>query len=173
MGPHCWIWCECSLKPGYFCVCVKNVKFHFYADDTILYASSASLESAIDKLQTAFNVVQRNLFSLKLVLNAQKTKTMYFSRARPKLQDNILISTLKNEVVERVSTYKYLGFLLEENLSFNQHIVSLTKKLRVKLGFFYRNKRCFSFVARKKLIQATFLSVIDYGDILYMLLQLL
>ena len=32
----------------------------------------------------------------------------------------------------------------------------------------YRNKCCFSFGARKKIVQAVLLSVIDYGDILYM-----
>ncbi len=42
------------------------------------------------------------------------------------------------------------------------------KKLRVKLCFYYRNKGCFSFSVRKTLIQATFLSMLDYGDILYM-----
>lgn len=36
------------------------------------------------------------------------------------------------------------------------------------MGFYYRNKSCFSFGARKTLIQATFLSKLDYGDILYM-----
>ncbi len=36
------------------------------------------------------------------------------------------------------------------------------------MGFYYRNKGCFSFSVRKTLIQATFLSMLDYGDILYM-----
>lgn len=42
------------------------------------------------------------------------------------------------------------------------------KVVRVKLGFYYRNKCCFSFGVRKGLIQATFLSILDYSDILYM-----
>lgn len=40
------------------------------------------------------------------------------------------------KVIERVSVYKYLGFLLDENLSFKHHIECLMKKnLRVKLGW--------------------------------------
>ncbi len=85
-----------------------------------------------------------------------------------KTDDACQIVTLDEKVIERVSVYKYLGFLLEESLYFKQHIECLTKKLRVKLGFYYRHIGCFSFSVRKTLIQATFLSMLDYGDILYM-----
>jgi hypothetical protein len=44
----------------------------------------------------------------------------------------------------------------------------LLKKLRPKLGFFFRSKNCFPFEARKKLVESAFLSIIDYGDLLYM-----
>ncbi len=55
-----------------------NANFHFYADDAIIYTSSSSLETAINKLQAAFDVIQRNLCTLQLVLNANKTKMMCF-----------------------------------------------------------------------------------------------
>ena len=149
------------------CQNVNDAKFHFYADDTILYCSASSLTSAIQKLQSAFNVVQSNLNQLRLVLNSDKTKLMCFSKSR-KTDDACQIVIQNEKVIERVSVYKYLGFYLDENLSFKYHIECLTKKLRVKLGFYYRNKSCFSFNARKRLIQATFVSILDYGDILYM-----
>ena len=41
-------------------------------------------------------------------------------------------------------------------------------KLRLNLGFYFRNKLGFSFNVKKKLVAATFLSVLDYGDLLYM-----
>lgn len=53
-------------------------------------------------------------------------------------------------------------------ISFPSMNTLLLKKLKVKLGFYYRNKSCFTFSAKKKLVEATFLPVIDYGDILYM-----
>ncbi len=90
---------------------------------------------------------------------------MCFSKSR-KTDDACYIVALDEKVIARVSVYKYLGILLEESLSFKQHIECLTKKLRVKLGFYYRNKGCFSFSARKTLIQATYRSMLDYGDIL-------
>ncbi len=84
-----------------------------------------------------------------LVLNSDKTKMMCFSKSR-KTDDACQIVTLDEKVIERVSVYKYLGFLLEESLSFKQHIEwCLTKKLRVKLGFYYRNERLFLFQCEK------------------------
>lgn len=36
------------------------------------------------------------------------------------------------------------------------------------MGFFYRNRACLSSPHRRQIIQATFMSVLDYGDIIYM-----
>ncbi len=84
------------------------------------------------------------------------------------VQDLPQIVTLYDQEIERVSCYNYLGFLLDEKLSFKPHVDNLVKKMRVKLSFYYRNKACFNLKARKELVAATFLSVVDYGDILYM-----
>ena len=165
-GPY-WVLFFFTIYINVLCQNVTDANFHFYADDTVLYCSAPSLASATEYLQSAFNVIQKNLYQLRLVLNTDKTKMMCFSKSL-KSDDVCQIVTLNEKLVEWVSVYKYLGFHLEENLSFRHHIESLTKKLWVKLGFFYRNKGCFSFGARKRLIQATFLSILDYGDFLYM-----
>ncbi len=99
------------------CQNITKAKWHFYADDTVLYSSASSLKSALEDLQSAFNIIQKNLHNLRLVLNSDKTKMMCFSKSR-KTDDAC-------QVTERVSVYKYLGFLLEESLSFKQHIVKV------------------------------------------------
>ena len=66
-----------------------------------------------------------------------------------------------------VSYYKYLGIWLDDCLSFKLQVNNLLRKLRVKLGFFFRNKSCFSVEARKRLVSVTFLPVLDYGDLIY------
>lgn len=39
---------------------------------------------------------------------------------------------------------------------------------KLKLGFFYRNMSCLSYQVRKQSVSATLMSVLDYGDIVYM-----
>lgn len=64
--------------------------------------------------------------------------------------------------------YKYLGILLDDTLTFKAHIENLVRKLKLKLGFLFRNKICFSFHVKKRLVSATFVSILDYADLLYM-----
>lgn len=62
----------------------------------------------------------------------------------------------------------YLGIWLDDKLSFGVHIESILKKLHPKLGVYYCLKKGFPFTARKRLVLSTFLSVLDYGYIIYM-----
>ena len=122
-------------------------------------ADSAQL--ATKNLQLAFNALQVALVELRLLLNASKTKFMVFTR------DNLAIISSSGSSIERVSEYRYLGIWLDEKLSFKFHIENLITKLRQKIGFLYRNKACFPASCKKSIIEATFLSVLDYGDIIY------
>ncbi len=71
-------------------------------------------------------------------------------------------------MVRRVPFYKYLGIWIDDTLIFNVYIANLIRKLKLKLGFYFRNKSNFTSNAKKKLVEAIFLTVLDYGDILYM-----
>ena len=39
---------------------------------------------------------------------------------------------------------------------------------KFEVDLFYRNKACLTFVNRKEIVQATFMSILDSGDIIYM-----
>lgn len=54
---------------------------------------------------------------------------------------------------------------MDDNLSFKAHIDKLVTKLKLKLGFFYRNASCFSLQVRSHLVKSTFLPLLDYGDL--------
>ena len=43
----------------------------------------------------------------------------------------------------------------------------LSGKLRQKIGFLYRNRASFPIISRKRVVEAVFLSVLDYGDTIY------
>ena len=69
--------------------------------------------------------------------------------------------------IERVTKYKYLGIWLDEKITFKYHIDKLACNLRQKIDFFYRNTTSFPVICGKRVIEAVFLSVLDYGDVIY------
>lgn len=156
-----------SIYINDLCINLSEAFYHFYADDTIIYCFPSSVVQAFTLLQSIFDVVQTCLQRLKLVLNTDKTKVMLFSRATVRSK-NLPVLICQGTVIELVSSYKYLGFHVDERLNFKYHILNLVSKLRVKLGFYFRNRSCFSLGARKRLVSATFLPLLDYGDVLYM-----
>ena len=147
---------------------MDEATLHFYADDTVMYCAGPSIKEAVVKLQAVFNIIQTQLSELKLLLNVEKTKVMLFSKAKKTPETALDIVTMQGQVLQVVSCYKYLGIWLDDCLTFKLQVTNLLKKLRVRLGFFFRNKSCFSFEARKRLVSVTFLPVLDYGDLIYM-----
>ncbi|KAL2086388.1 hypothetical protein ACEWY4_017447 [Coilia grayii] len=123
---------------------VSDANMHFYADDTIIYGFGSSPTDTVELLQKAFDVVQHTFLQLKLVLNADKTKLMLFSKPRKGLQKTHTVFTLEGNEIEVVQSYKYLGILLDDTLTFKAHIENLVNKPKLKLGFLFRNKFCFS-----------------------------
>uniref|UniRef100_A0A0E9XHX0 Uncharacterized protein n=1 Tax=Anguilla anguilla TaxID=7936 RepID=A0A0E9XHX0_ANGAN len=92
---------------------------------------------------------------------------MLFTRAKNIDYNSLHISTANGSNIERVTEYKYLGIWFDEKLTFKYHIDNLVSKLWQKLGFFYRNRTSFPMISRKRIVEAVFLSVLDYGDVLY------
>ena len=72
------------LGPVLFTIWVNYIipcKFHLYADDTVLYCNTTSVQSAIKCLQFSLDLHQRELHKQTLVLNSDKTKWMLFTKS--------------------------------------------------------------------------------------------
>ena len=53
-------------------------------------------------------------------------------------------------------------------ISFTNHIQQLVKRLKLKLSFHFRIKSCLPCKSKKIVVAATFMSVLDYSDVVYM-----
>jgi hypothetical protein len=84
-----------------------------------------------------------------LQFNVQKCKFMYVTR-KPQSQFTPCLQ-LHDQELERVSTYKYLGLLLSNDLSWSHHIKHLCSKARKILGLIYR--RFYQFSSSESLFQ--------------------
>ena len=92
---------------------------------------------------------------------------MVFSTSTITYKDLPGIKSLNGTQITHTDSFKYLGIWIDSNLSFKTHIHHLIRKLKFKLSFLYRIKGCLSTSNRKIIVLSSFVSVLDYGDILY------
>ena len=116
--------------PG--CITNPGSKANLFVDDVLLYhiisqaADYATLQMTISSIE-AWSVAN------SLSFNASKCKYMVISR---KLTPSLLEMELQlnGEPLQRVESYKYLGLILSNNLSWSAHISSVCSKVRQILG---------------------------------------
>ncbi len=109
---------------------IDKARFHFYADDTVIYCSAPTKQQALVDLQSTFDIIQARFFTLKLVLNVEKTKFMWLSNSRNSLDGSVVLRTLQGKLIALVSEYKYLGIIIDDKLRFDSYINYLRLKLK-------------------------------------------
>ena len=108
---------------------------HFYADDSVIYCHAETVSLVIKHLQPSFDCMQLQFLQLRLMLNASKTKGMLFSNRRKVPQTVPTISATPGLPIDVITSYKYLGTTIDEDLMFKPHNSNLLKKLELELGF--------------------------------------
>ena len=78
-----------------------------------------------------------------------------------------MIISLNNTVLEKVCSYKYLGFILDDQLNFNKHVKELTNLLTHKLYLLSRIRKYLTKRASVTIFKTMIISLIEYGDIIY------
>ena len=123
---------ECGTDPDDSIMTYIKILVLLFADDTVLFGNSKEdLQYALDKFENYCD-------KWRLTVNTSKTKVMIFSKGR--LPKNVRFH-FKNEEIEIVNEYKYLGIFLARSGSFlnaKKHIVnqannalfSLQRKIR-------------------------------------------
>ena len=111
------------------------------------------------------NKVNNWLRENKLSLNIEKTKCMIFHRHQKKIEP---MSFSINEVqIDNVSSFKFLGIMLNEQLTWKAHANMITIKLSKVVGIINKLKYVYSKAALMTLYTSLFLSHINYGLLLW------
>ena len=107
-----------------------------FADDLLMYRIINTSED-YKELQSDVVIVCNWVDENKLAFNRNKCKYMVVSRlqSRAQLVEPML---LHGEPIERVTSYKYLGVILTDNLSWSMHIDRISSKARRLVGLLYR-----------------------------------
>ncbi len=105
----------------------------------------------------------------KLTLNVKKTKLMIFG-TKPKLlilPNKPMTLQINNQIVEQVNHFKYLGFILNDSLSYNEHIDYVYKKSCQKLGAIKKCRTLLGNSLTLMLYKSLVAPLLDYCDVVY------
>ena len=152
--------------------CVKNGKFHQYADDTQLYYSAK-----VDKIDETIGYINSDLenintYSSSNGLRLNHSKSHYIiigSRANIIKVDkkNIPPITISNNAINRLKEVKNLGIYFDESMSWVRNINKTICKAYASLRALYRLKRFLSIESKTILCESLVLSHFNYCDYLF------
>ena len=87
--------------------------------------------------------------SSRLILNQGKTKSMLFLSWQNLAKSSIFSTQLYGKTLERVDKFSYLG-VLDENLSWKDHVEYVSSKVSRRLGLLSRKRSCLTLEASKQ-----------------------
>ena len=109
--------------------CLSNSQPSMYADDTHLTNADNDNCSIEASLNHDLSNINRWLIAIKLTLNMTKTEFMFIG-SRQKLNSLAVLPALEinGTQLKRVNFTKSLGVLIDENLTWSNHINTISKK---------------------------------------------
>ena len=140
-----------------------------FADDTNLFFSHASIKDLFQTMNSELENFNTWFKANKLSLNIKKTKFLLFHKTTQadRLPLRIPSLYLNNTKVDRSENIRFLGVLIDENLSWKQHINVLESKLACAIGLMYRSRTFLNLKSRKQLYFSFAHSHISYANIIW------
>jgi hypothetical protein len=138
-----------------------------FADDTNLFYSSQSIEELFETTNIELEKLNIWLKSNKLSLNTEKTNYILFhpNQKRKKIPNILPLLKIENKNIERTSITKFLGLLIDENISWKAHIDYLNTKITKNIGVLYKARPMLSQENLKHLYFSFIQTYYTYGNI--------
>ena len=108
--------------------CSKLISFILFADDTNIFYSNKCLKTLSNIIQTEIDKVAEWLNVNKLSLNTTKTKIILFRSPNKKPSQTIKIN-INGKNIEQVKSTTFLGIIIDECLTWKDHIAKVAKKI--------------------------------------------
>ena len=141
-------------------VSICNVEL--YADDTLLYFANKSVSTIENNLTLDLANVIHWLRANFLSLNIGKTKMMLIGTHQRLASVNDFSIQANGHSLKWVDKFKYLGVILDQNLSWKDHVEYIGKKISSRLGMLRRARKVLPRHACIILYNAMVLPLFDY-----------
>ena len=113
---------------------VSRCNVMMYADDTVMIFSSNSAEEIEDVLNQELNSLYAWLSTNGLFLNKKKSEFIIFGTSARLSSTRNCDVKIGGSSIKRVSSFKYLGVVLDEVLNWNAHLNFIISKGSKRIG---------------------------------------
>ena len=161
------------LGPILFIIYVNDIhrstdaNIRLFADDTNIFIKNKDPLLLKQNMITEFNKINQWFTDNRLILNTSKTQFNIFCRKNKAVPPQLNQILLNNIIVERSHHVKYLGLILDDKLTWREHISDLETKLIKILRSFKIMKQWLPEKEKLQLYYAYFHSKVKYGIQLY------
>ena len=118
--------------------CLKHTSVTLFADDTALYCSAKSSSDLQQMLNEDLASVAKWLNDHKLTLNVAKSKFMIIGSSQRLKSVGKFSLQICDEFLDKTDCYKYLGVIINETLSWGDHVDYISTKVNQRLGILRR-----------------------------------
>ena len=140
-----------------------------FADDTNLFYKHKDIKVLFDTVNKELENINEWFISNRLSLNVKKTNYSLFHK--PTRSDDLPLLLPKlyinNQEIKRAPCTKFLGVLLDENLSWKEHIKYTENKIAKNIGLMYKAK---PFLDKESLLSLYFSyihSYVNYANLVW------
>ena len=146
--------------------CSKLGSFVLFADDTNIFVTGKSYNEAASKANSILNTVFQYMQANKLHINMDKSVFMHFNPHKNDVfecEEEKIIIKINDEEIEEVTETKFLGVIIDNELSWQAHISTLVTKLQCCVGQINRIRKFIPEWLHKTIYHTLFESHLVYG----------
>jgi len=151
--------------------CSTEGEYILYADDTNIFVVGDTMEATFAKANRIIQQVNMYMQSNLLHINLTKCNFMYFKPNASRTMNSIIGPSyftetpdlvLNGHPIKQVSETKFLGVIIDENLTWRPQIDSVSRKLSSCIGALYRIQDSVPKALHKQLYHSLFESHMTY-----------
>ena len=147
--------------------CLNESLVRLFADDTGLHMAHSNLNDLIAIAKVEISNLFKWCIANNLTINYSKTNFVIIRARRKKIPTDFKEIVINDIHIERVSSAKYLGIILDEHLSWSEHVSHVCKSLMKFFGIFNHIKSYVTKKIARQLYFAFIYSRISYGLEIY------
>ena len=162
------------LGPLLFLIYVNDLKQATNILDPIMFADDTNLFHSGHDIKTLFKSVNKELIQIKewfqankLSLNVKKTKYTLFHSVYQKDNIPLRLPVLKidDNIIERETKSKFLGVILDENITWKSHIEQVENKISKNIGIIAKVSNLLNTSCLKNIYFSLVHSYVNYANI--------